>query len=192
LKKDVEGCKLSGKPMFDSKQVDAVTGLAQFLLKATTDGYRRRELERTIDAQNESVKTVTTALKAIVGHDYEGRLDNEKIALDAFKKRLDRAERASDQPVASEKALGETQESLKTTTSVTVEIGRREVQEHLREIATKREAADSYVKSLDLIAKGHQELFDHKKDLGSKDLAKLLWDDASEMISQIHNIQKAF
>jgi hypothetical protein len=173
LKKEIEGVKLSGKSVFDSKQVDAVTGLAGFLLKAATEGYRRRELERTFTAQNENVKTVTTALKEIVGHYYKTRLDNEENAVGAFQERLNRAKRASSEPLA-------------------VEIGGREEQDGLWNIAKKREAADSYVKTLDLIAKGHQQLFDHKKDLGSKDLSKLLWDDASEMIPLIHSVQQAF
>ena len=170
LKKEVEGVKLSGKSVFDSKQVDAITGLAGFLLKAVTDGYRRRELERTISAQNENVQTLTAALRDIVGHDYEKRLENEEIAIKAFQVRL---QRASDQSLA-------------------VEIGNRQVQDHLWDIERKKKAADDYVKALDLIAKGHQQLFEHKKDLGSKALSKLLSDDASELVSLIQNIQKAF
>lgn len=170
LKKEVDGIKFSGKSVFDSKQVDAITGLAGFLLKAATDGYRRRELERTFSTQNENIQTVTAALKDIVGHDYKKRLENEETAIEAFQVRL---QRASDQSLA-------------------VEIGKRQVQDHLWDIEKKREAADDYVKTLDLIAKGHQQLFEHKKDLGSKALSKLLSDDASEMASLIRNIQKAF
>jgi len=170
LKKEIDGVKLSGKPVFDSKQVDAITGLAGFLLKAATDGYRRRQLERSFSAQNENVKTLTATLKDIVGHDYEKRLENEETAIKAFQIRI---ERAPDQSLAAE-------------------IGRRQVQEHLWDIEKKKKAAESYVQTLDLIAKGHQQLFEHKKDLGSKELSKLLWDDASEMVPLIQNMQKAF
>ena len=170
LKKEVEGCKRSGKAVFDSKQVDAVTGLAGFLLKAAADSYRRRELERALAAQNENVKTVTGALKEIVAHDYEERLANEEIAIDAFRVRLQRA----------------------TNEVLAGEIGRREAQARSSEIAKKKEAADSYVKTLDLIAQGHEHLYQHKKDLGSKELAKLLKDDVSEMVPLIQSIQKAF
>jgi hypothetical protein len=170
LRNEVEDIKLSGKSVFGSKQVDAIAGLAGFLLKAATDGYRQRQLERTFSAQNENVKTLTAALKDIIAHDYEKRLENEEIAIEAFRVRL---HRASDQSLA-------------------VEIGMRQVQEHLWDIEKRKEAAENYVKTLDLIAKGHQQLFEHKKDLGSKELSKLLWDDASEMIPLIHGIQKAF
>lgn len=170
LKKEVEGCKRSGKAVFDSKQVDAVTGLAGFLLKAATDSYRRRELERAFAAQNENVRTVTAALKEIVAHDYEERLANEEIAIDAFRVRLQRA----------------------TNEVLAGEIGRREAQARSTEIAKKKEAAESYVKTLDLIAKGHEQLYQHKKDLGSKELAKLLKEDVSEMVPLIQNMQKAF
>ena len=170
LKKEVDGIKLSGQSVFDSKQVDAISGLAGFLLKAATDGYRRRQLERTFATQNENLQTLTAALKDIVGHDYEKRLDNEEIAITAFQVRL---QRGSDQALA-------------------VEIGRRQVQDHLWDLEKKKKAADDYVKTLDLIAKGHQELFEHKQDLGSKALSKSLSDDASEMVSLIRNIQKAF
>lgn len=171
LKQAVDGVKLSGKPVFESKQVDAVTGIAGFLLKAATDGYRRRELERTFTAQNENVKTVTAKLKQIVGHDYEGRLTNEGNAIDAFVR--GRLPRAPNEVLAGE-------------------IGRREAQDRLWDIEKKKEAADSYVKTLDLIAKGHQQLYDHKKDVGSKELSKLLRDDVSEMIPLIQSMQKAF
>jgi hypothetical protein len=170
LRQALENTTLSGKAVFDSKQVDAATGIAGFMLKAATDAYRRRELERAFSSQNENVKTVTAALKEIVGHDYEKRLENEETAITAFQVRV---QRASDQSLAAE-------------------IGRREAQEHLWDIAKKREAADSYVKTLDLIAKGHQQLYEHKKELSSKDLAKSLADDVSKMIPLIQSIQKAF
>lgn len=170
LKNAVDGVKLSGKSVFDSKQVDAITGLAGFLLKVSTDGYRRRELALTVSAQNENVQALTAALKVIVAHDYEARLENEKNTIEAFQVRL---LRASDQSLA-------------------VEIGKRQAQDHLWDMERKKKAANDYVKALDLIAKGHQQLFEHKKDLGSKVLLKLLADDASEMISLIQDTQKAF
>jgi len=170
LKKECESLTVSGKPVFDSTQVDAVAGLAGFLLKAATDGYRRRELDRAITAQNDNLKMVTGALKGIVGHDYETRLENEEIAVEAFQVRLQRAPEQS----------------------LAVEIGRREARRRLLDIETKKEAAGSYIKTLDLIAKGHQELFEHKKDMGSKAVAKLLWDNTSEMVPLIHSMHKAF
>ena len=170
LKQALENTTLSGKAVFDPKQVDAATGLAGFLLKAATDAYRRRELERAFSTQNESLQTVIAALKEIVGHDYEKRLENEETAITAFQVRV---QRASDQSLAAE-------------------IGRREAQEHLWDIAKKKEAADSYIKTLDLIANGHQQLYEHKKDLSSKVLAKSLADDVSKMIPLIQAIQKAF
>ncbi len=170
LKKEVDGLKLSGKSVFDSKQVDALTGLAGFLLKAATDGYRRRQLERTFSAQNANIQTLTAALKEVVGHDYEMRLENEEIAIEAFGNRV---QRATNEPLAAE-------------------IGERQVQERLWNIERKKKAAADYVKTLDLIAKGHQELLDHNKALGSKELSELLRDDVSEMIPLIQNMQKAF
>ena len=170
LKKECEGLKIGGNAVFTSTQADAISGIAGFLVKAATADYRRRELARTISAQNENVKTVTTALKDIVGHDYETRLQNEQIAVEAFQVRL---ERASDQSLA-------------------VEIGKREARHRLLDIQQKKEAADSYVKTLDLIAKGHQQLFDNVKNLGSKSLAQSLWDDATEMAPLLHKIQKVF
>src|SRR5947199_695662 len=86
----LEDTSLSGKPLFDTKQVDAFTGLSGFLLKAATDGYWRRQLGRAISEQNGNVQRVTEALATIVAHDYEGRLTNEETALDALRNRLER------------------------------------------------------------------------------------------------------
>ena len=170
LRKECEAAKVSGKAVFNSTQVDAFTGVGGFLLKAATDGYRMRELGRTIAAQNENVKTITAALKDVVGHDYETRLENEQIAIEAFQVRI---ERAQDQSLA-------------------VEMGKREARHRLLDIAQKHEAADSYVKTLDLIAKGHQQLFDYQKNLGAKGLAKSLWDDVMDMVPLVHKTQKVF
>lgn len=173
LKGALESTTLSGKPLFDTKQVDAFTGLASFLLKAATDGYRRRQLASAVSEQNGNVQRVTEALATIVAHDYAGRLTNEETALDAFRNRLERPSSQKQEPLA-------------------VEMGERQVQESLRELAKRREAAGSYLKVVNLIAKGHGELYEHQKDLGSKDLMKLLWNDAAELAPLIQKIQKAF
>jgi hypothetical protein len=173
LKQQLGSVTLSGKSVFNSNQVDAITGLAGFLVKAATDGYRRRQLERTFTGQNENIQTVTLALKNIVGHDYEERLDNETIAVQAFQARVNRASAGGKESLA-------------------IEMGIRQVQEHLWDIDRKKQAAESYLKTLDLVAKGHQELFDHRKGLGSKDLAKLLWDDNSQLMPFVQSIQRAF
>jgi hypothetical protein len=173
LRQQLDSVKLSGKSVFDSTQVDAITGLGEFLLKAATDGYRRRQLERTFTGQNKNIQTVTLALKNIVGHDYEERLDNETIAVQAFQARVRRAFAGGKESLA-------------------IEMGTRQVQEHLWDIDRKKQAAASYLKTLDLIAKGHQELFDHRKSLGSKNLAKLLWDDTSQLLPFVQSIQRAF
>lgn len=172
LKRALTNTSLSGKPVFNPNQVEAYTGLAGFLLKAATDGYRRRQLERAIAEQNDNVQRVTEALASVVAHDYEVRLTNEETAVNAFRNRLERPSSKKQEPLAAE-------------------IGEREARARLREIAREREAAESYLKILSLIAKGHRQLYEHRKDLASKELMKLLWNDAAELGPLIPKIQKA-
>jgi hypothetical protein len=156
----------------DRKKVRAVGDLAAFTASVATDGYRHLELTRVIQDQNANVAAVIDALTDIVGHDYANILDLEAAGMDAFY-RAAIVEGAEREPLAA----------------ILVRDRRDERAAKLKE---KRAALDAYVKALATMKKGHQRLYDSRRDLDAKRLAGELADYAAQLEKMIPALRDAF
>ncbi len=135
----------------DGQKVRAVSDLAAFTASVATDAYRRLTLARVIEDQNANVAAVIDALAEIVGKDYANVLDLEAAGMDAFY-RSALAEGAEREPLAAI-------------------LVRDRRDERAAELKAKRTALDAYVKALATMKKGHQRLYDSRRDLDAKRLA---------------------
>ncbi len=163
---------LEGDANLDRDEVRAVSDLASFSASVATDGYRHLKLTRVIEEQNDNVITVIDALAAIVGTDYANILDLETAGMDVFY-RSALAEGAEREPLAA----------------ILVRDRREERAAKLHE---KRAALDAYVKALGTMKKGHQRLYDSRRELDARKLAGELADYATRLENTISALREAF
>ncbi len=156
----------------DRKKVRAVSDLAAFTASAATDGYRHLELTRVVEDQNANVATVIDALTDMVGNDYANILDLEAAGMDAFY-RAALVEGAEREPLAAI-------------------LVRDRRDERAAELKEKRAALDAYVKALATMKKGHQRLYDSRRDLDAKQLVGELADYAAQLEKMIPALRDAF
>jgi hypothetical protein len=156
----------------DGDKVRAVSDLAAFATSVATDGYRHLTLTRVIEDENANVAAVIDALAEIVGTDYASILDLESAGMDAFY-RSALAEGAEREPLAAI-------------------LVRDRRDERAAELKAKRTALDAYVKALATMKKGHQRLYDSRRDLDAKRLAAELADYSTQLEKMISTLRDAY
>lgn len=156
----------------DPEQVRAVADLAAFAASVATDGYRRSKLTNVIEQQNANVTVVIDALTRIVGTDYASILDVEEAGMEAFY-RSALAEGAEGEPLAA----------------ILVRDTRDARAEELRE---KRSALAAYVKALAAMKAGHQRLYEGRRDLDARALARELAGYAAQLEELLPALRDAF
>ncbi|HEU4584852.1 MAG TPA: hypothetical protein VFR95_03835 [Gemmatimonadaceae bacterium] len=156
----------------DAKKVRAVSDLAAFTASVATDGYRKLTLTKVIEDQNANVAAVVDALADIVGKDYTNILDLEAAGMDAFY-RSALVEGAEREPLAAI-------------------LVRDRRDERAAQLEAKRAALDAYVKALATMKKGHQRLYDSRRDLDAKRLAGELADYAAQLEKMISALRDAY
>lgn len=160
--------KAKSNPTQEQSAVAAAQGLAGFLGKVASNGYRERELVKALQGQKGNVDAVIAALRDIVQNRYEdNQLVREKQEItDADGKLLPNADDAT-------KALF-----------------RMQWQFSMDEIAKKRAAADAFLKALDKMQQGYDALCG-ASSLKAKDLPSLVQPYTDSIQSLIPSIEKA-
>jgi hypothetical protein len=156
----------------DGTKVRAVSDLAKFTASVATDGYRHLTLTRAIEDQNANVGVVIDALTDIVGKDYANILDLEVAGMDAFY-RSALVEGAAREPLAAI-------------------LVRDRRDERAAELRKKRAALDAYVKALATMKKGHQRLYDSRRDLDARRVASELADYAAQLEKLVSALKDAY
>ena len=158
----------SSSPTEEQNAVAAAQGLAAFLGKVASNGYRERELEKAVQGQKGNVDAVIAALRDIVQNRYEdNQLVREKQEItDADGKLLPNADDAT-------KALFRVQ-----------------WQRSMDEIEKKHAAADAFLKALDKMQQGYDALCG-ASSLKAKDLPSLVQPYTDSIQSLIPSIEKA-
>jgi hypothetical protein len=156
----------------DRKKVKAVSDLAAFAASVTTDGYRHLKLAQVIEEQNGNVGTVIDALTEIVATDYANILELEATGTESFY-RSALAEGAEREPLAA----------------ILVRDAR---DERVAALDEKRAALAKYVKALGTMKAGHQRLYDSRRDLKAKVLARELADYAAQLEKMLPALRDAF
>ena len=161
----------------NADQKKAVTGLTQLLFKAFTDGYRRGKLTHVIGEANPHIRSVTEALKEILEEDLDQKLNGLESEIESYYRTGIASARAHD-PNAEE--------------SLQVRSWKLRLVEEKARVAASREATTAYVKILEDIAEGHEELNKRRSALGSKETLQALFSYASNIRKNLKAVQKAF
>lgn len=141
------GDSIKETKLVDDARVDAYRDLTSFIAKAATDGYRQRKLKQLIHDANPSFQKVTEALHRIVGSNYVLSLDNEAAVMDSYYQETIRTAQKND-----------------PATELVKETWRTKKQD----LAARRQACLAYAETIEKIAQGHQEMFNHLDNLNAK------------------------
>ena len=136
----------------NEKDADAFTSVSSILLRATADSWRKKELQKLITDSNGPFQEVVGALKRIVGQEFSGDMENEKLAMRNYYETLIHS--------SSDKAGIAALQEWKDT--------------RLTEADVRAQSDSNYAQVLSKIALGHQQLYDKRDDLGSQELIRQL------------------
>lgn len=149
------------------RDADAFASVSRVLLRVCTDSWRKKELRTLITDSNEPFQKVVGALEDIVGQDFSRDVENEKLAMTNYYQTLIHS--SSDR--AGKAALEEWQDT------------------RLAEAGARARADSSYAQVLSRIAAGHQQLYEKRDDLGSRELIRQLRQYANELRKLLNSIK---
>jgi hypothetical protein len=160
------------KSGLNSAQVDAVAELTKYLTSTLLDTYRRGKIGDAVASQNANVVLVANGLRDVISRDYRQILDIESRAANDFY-HTSVNESRDREPLAAILVL-------------------RDRDDHIAELAKKRESIASYVRALDAVRDGHQKLYDHRRQLRAKVLSAELADQIETLQRISRELQRAF
>ncbi len=149
--------------LFEAAQVRAVKGIAGFIVKAAEGGYRKSKIKEAVEENNEHVKVLTEALSRIVTQQYQLQLNNERDELRNFY-------------VTGMREFVSYQKSLPRTTPDAVNDPlpimtiKRQWDVEDGELQKRLRAAAAYSEMMKEIQAAHQDLFDGRNKLTSREV----------------------
>lgn len=146
--------ELKAKQILGEREADAYGKIAKILTNAAADGWRRKKLGTIIADTNADFQIVTGALHAIVDRDFRASLGNEQVAIAKYYGGI----------LAQARANPPQQAGIVAVTDI--------LKKRLAEVDARIAAVDAYAAILDRIAKGHQELYEHRANLKDKAVRK--------------------
>ncbi len=156
-------------PSFNAAQLNAVSALANLVLRASTDAYRRHEIKQVLD-QHEDIVQLASLLRSFINHAYLPVLANESGNLDSL------AELLSDRYLRTEPLRArELIESIK--------------QQKIN-LAVRQQSANALLIAIDAMVDVHAAL--QKNADNDKLLIELLQDYAGKIRQVSSQIQSAF
>jgi len=155
--------------MLGEDGINAVKSISEVLMEAASGGWRRKQLGAVIEKTNPDIQNLTAVLRGIVAEDYAQLLESEAEAARKFYLGKIRDHR-EEEPL---------------TAVLVYEKWRKEEDA----IESRREAAGAYVKVLERIAAGHQDLYDHRSELDSKDVKKLVLEHVASIEELVTNVR---
>ena len=171
--------------LFTAGEVNAVKGLAGFILKLAQSGARKAKIKETVEANNEHIKTLTAALSRIVMQQYQLQLTNERDELKNFY-------------VSGMKEYVSFQKSLPRNSTETVNDPlpimtiKRQWDVEDGELQKRIKAANSYSEMMKEIQAAHQELFEGRNKLASREVLHQALGYALTIHNLAEDFQKAF
>jgi hypothetical protein len=130
----------------DAKEGEAFSAVTRILLRAVTDGWRRRQLTRLVEDTNPHFQVVVGSLRTIVRQGFAADAENERVAINRYYTDLVRESRDR----AGIEAVKEWQEV------------------RLEGVGTRDKAIRAYAEILDKIGRGHQRLYDGRHDVSAR------------------------
>jgi hypothetical protein len=175
---------------FNEAEVTAVRGLAGLVLKAATEGYRRKTLGSVITKHDAQVATLTAKLKDIVTRKYVLQLTNENDELDNYYITAIKDYEKFASPSTARLTTVSTNQPLLNPLPVVHTINTW-VDERAK-LQMKKEAALAYGEILDNIAKGHKALADGGGKLDDRKTLLAALGYAKTIFSLIDDFRAAF
>lgn len=130
----------------------AAASIAKVLIRVSMDGYRRRHVSRIVKETNPALQNTIAGLKDILEHDMRASLTNEALAIKSpFRSWIAAAESLGDPDGAPP-------------------VARILLDERLAVVNAKEAVLDDYIKVLDLIAQGHEDLTTNIDRISKNDL----------------------
>lgn len=156
---------------FKPAQINAISGILGFLLNAEAGRFRQQQVEAAIQATNADLKVLIPALKAIMGQDYARLLLIEEQTMDAYY--LAKLRAGKQQPLLAALMQNQWQDDKTALTQ-------------------KKAAAAAYVKILEEIQTGHQQLYDDRDRLTSQETVQAVVQYARTLQPLVKDLVKAF
>lgn len=158
LSKALETAKFvgDGDQQIGKETATAAASIAKVLIRAGLDGWRQREVVKIVKETNAPLQDVVAGLKEILDKDLRMSLQNEEIAVSKPFQSWNAAAKAGNDPDGAP------------------QVARILLDERLEQVKAKRASLDAYIKVLDTIAKGHDDLFKNVDKFDKKDLVERL------------------
>lgn len=156
------GNSLKETHYFKAPQITATKNLLGFFGDALTAGARHKHLSQAIGAQNDNIQKVCQAMINTIEKDYVGELNGEQGQMRNYYTSFPTAPTAS---VAYRERVA---------------------------LNERKQAAAAYVQILSKIAEGHQQLYDNRDRLTSKQVRSLLLDYSNQLDPLIKELNTAF
>lgn len=138
----------------DEQSVTAFANLSNTLLRASTDFYRRKKIQKYIEDANEPIQILLEKFQQIIGTNLKGELRFKRERLYAYY-----------MDMKMNRTLTSDYEKMKAAT---------EYYQILNSIQQKEMQLNAFAKSLNEIAQGHQVLYENRNKLSVKDFQGLL------------------
>jgi hypothetical protein len=181
------GSALSGAQLFSAAESGAIAKLASHLARMAADGYRRKQLRDVIKQANPDVAIASAALGRIVSKNYVLQLENERVAMREYYRKL-----AVESVRFSQLAVTHANGEKDVTNPVPLDDLKSKFEARNAAINTKIAGAQAYAKVLAAVAAGHQELFDHADQLKSRAVLSTALAEAKTIQSLATEFLKAF
>ena len=181
------GNALAGAQLFSTAESSAIAKLASFLARMAAEGYRRKQLRDVIKEANPDVAVTAAALGRIVSKNYILQLENERVAMREYYRKL-AVESVRFSRLVVTHAQGETD----ITNPMPLDDLKTKFEARNAEINTKIAGAQVYAKVLAAVAAGHQNLFDHADQLGSRAVLSAALAEAKTIQALAAEFLKAF
>ncbi len=149
--------------IFTPGEVGTVKGVAGFILKAATGGYRQAKIKEAVQENNENIKVLTESLSRIVKKNYQLQLENERDELRNYY-------------VTGMREYATFQKSLPRSSADTVidplplMTIKRQWDAEDGELQKRLKAAAAYSEMMSEIQAAHQEIYEGRNKLSSREV----------------------
>ncbi len=149
-----------GEVKIDKADVDAYEKISAILLKAFTDGYRKKKIKTYIAAANEPIQVLIKALDFNLAANLTGKLNVHKQRIESIY--IDFLNDSSASSFDKKKAI-------------------LEYNDLIDEADLKQKQIISFSKALKGVGKGHQKLYEHRNKMTAAEVKAILLQQASDL-----------
>jgi exonuclease VII small subunit len=161
-----------GEVKINKDEVDAYAKISNILTRTITDQYRRKKISEYIEQANEPIKLLLNAFQFNLVSNLSKRLETKKERLKSYYFDLF---------------------DDKQTTSYEKKKIIEELNSTISDVDLKEKQIVSFGKGINIIAEGHQKLFENRKKMNSKEIKDLLSQyssDIQDIVDQINKLSK--